>query len=55
MTGTSCRLTINPMVPGDKADPNNFKIMEEMLVRSIVINPANACGALHDFPFRSRR
>jgi len=41
MTGTSYRLTINPMVPGDKADPKNFKVMESMPVRSIITSPAN--------------
>jgi sulfite oxidase len=41
MTGTSYRLTIKPMVPGDKADPKNFKILESMPVRSIITNPAN--------------
>ena len=28
MTGTSYRLAIKPMVPGDKADPKNFRILE---------------------------
>lgn len=41
MIGTSYRLTINPMVPGDKADPKNFRIMESMPVRSIITSPAN--------------
>ena len=41
MTGTSYRLTIKPMVPGDKADPKNFKILESMPVRSVITNPAN--------------
>jgi DMSO/TMAO reductase YedYZ molybdopterin-dependent catalytic subunit len=41
MTGTSYRLTIKPMVPGDKPDPKNFKILESMPVRSIITNPAN--------------
>ena len=41
MTGTSYRLTINPMVPGTKADPKNFKILESMPVRSIITSPAN--------------
>ncbi len=41
MTGTSYRLTINPMVPGAKADPKNFKILESMPVRSIITAPAN--------------
>ncbi len=29
------------MVPGDKGDPKNFKILESMPVRSIITNPAN--------------
>ena len=41
MTGTSYRLTIKPMVPGTKADPKNFKILESMPVRSIITNPGN--------------
>jgi DMSO/TMAO reductase YedYZ molybdopterin-dependent catalytic subunit len=41
MGGTSYRLTINPMVPGTKADPKNFKILESMPVRSIITNPMN--------------
>jgi sulfite oxidase len=41
MTGTSYRVTINPMVPGAKADPKNFKILESMPVRSIITSPAN--------------
>jgi DMSO/TMAO reductase YedYZ molybdopterin-dependent catalytic subunit len=41
MTGTSYRLTIKPMVPGEKADPKNFKILESMPVRSIITSPAN--------------
>ena len=41
MTGTSYRLAIKPMVPGDKADPKNFKILESMPVRSIITSPAN--------------
>ena len=41
MGGTSYRLTIKPMVPGDKADPKNFNILESMPVRSIITNPAN--------------
>ncbi|MEX1083713.1 MAG: sulfite oxidase [Xanthobacteraceae bacterium] len=39
MGGTSYRLTIKPMIPGDKADPKNFKILESMPVRSIITNP----------------
>lgn len=41
MTGTSYRVPIKPMVPGSKADPSNFKVLESMPVRSIVTNPAN--------------
>lgn len=41
MTGTSYRVTIKPMVPGDKADPKNFKILESMPVRSIITSPAH--------------
>jgi DMSO/TMAO reductase YedYZ molybdopterin-dependent catalytic subunit len=41
MTGTSYRLTIKPMIPGEKADPKNFRILESMPVRSIITNPAN--------------
>jgi len=41
MGGTSYRLPIKPMVPGDKADPKNFRIMESMPVRSIITNVAN--------------
>lgn len=41
MTGTSYRLAIKPMVPGDKADPKNFKILESMPVRSIITSPAH--------------
>jgi DMSO/TMAO reductase YedYZ molybdopterin-dependent catalytic subunit len=41
MTGTSYRLTIKPMVPGDKADPKNFKILESMPVRSIITSPGH--------------
>jgi hypothetical protein len=29
------------MVPGGKADPKNFRILESMPVRSIITNPAN--------------
>lgn len=41
MTGTSYRMPTNPMVPGGKADPKNFHIMESMPVRSIITSPAN--------------
>jgi hypothetical protein len=29
------------MIPGGKADPKNFKILESMPVRSIISSPAN--------------
>jgi len=41
MTEFSYRTAIKPMVPGDKGDPKNFKILESMPVRSIITNPAN--------------
>ena len=41
MTGTSYRIAIKPMVPGGKADDQNFKILESMPVRGIITNPAN--------------
>ena len=34
-------MPIKPMIPGDKGDPKNFKILESMPVRSIVTAPAN--------------
>jgi DMSO/TMAO reductase YedYZ molybdopterin-dependent catalytic subunit len=41
MGGFSYRVPINPMVPGDKGDPKNFKILESMPVRAIITDPAN--------------
>jgi DMSO/TMAO reductase YedYZ molybdopterin-dependent catalytic subunit len=41
MTEFSYRTAIKPMVPGAKADPANFRILESMPVRSIITNPAN--------------
>jgi DMSO/TMAO reductase YedYZ molybdopterin-dependent catalytic subunit len=41
MTEFSYRTAIKPMVPGDKGDPKNMKILESMPVRSIVTSPAN--------------
>jgi DMSO/TMAO reductase YedYZ molybdopterin-dependent catalytic subunit len=35
------RLPIKPMIPGDKGDPANFRILESMPVRSIITSPAN--------------
>ena len=37
----SYRVAIKPMVPGDKADPKNFKDLESMPVRSLITSPAN--------------
>ncbi|MEY2503541.1 MAG: sulfite oxidase [Verrucomicrobiota bacterium] len=41
MTEFSYRVPIKPMIPGDKGDPKNFKVLESMPVRSIVTSPAN--------------
>jgi DMSO/TMAO reductase YedYZ molybdopterin-dependent catalytic subunit len=41
MGGTSYRVAIQPMVPGGKADPANFRDLESMPVRSIITNPGN--------------
>ena len=41
MGGTSYRVAINPMVPGDKPDEKNFRDLESMPVRSIITRPAN--------------
>ena len=41
MTGTSYRVTKQPMVPGGKVDNANFKILESMPVRSIITSPGN--------------
>jgi sulfite oxidase len=41
MTEFSYRVAIKPMVPGDKGDPKNFRILESMPVRSIITSPAN--------------
>ena len=41
MGGTSYRVTIKPMVPGGKPDPENFRDLESMPVRSIITSPAN--------------
>jgi sulfite oxidase len=41
MTEFSYRVAIKPMVPGEKADPANFRILESMPVRSIITSPAN--------------
>jgi hypothetical protein len=41
MGGTSYRVAIKPMVPGDKPDESNFRDLESMPVRSIITSPAN--------------
>ncbi|MCC7274454.1 MAG: sulfite oxidase [Alphaproteobacteria bacterium] len=41
MTGTSYRVPRAPMVPGSKADPKNFMVLESMPVRSIITNVRN--------------
>ena len=41
MTEFSYRVPIKPMIPGDKGDPKNFRILESMPVRSIITSPAN--------------
>jgi sulfite oxidase len=41
MGGTSYRVAIKPMVPGDKPDEKNFHDLESMPVRAIVTSPAN--------------
>src|SRR5882724_6202981 len=41
MTEFSYRVAIKPMVPGDKGDPANFRILESMPVRAIITAPAN--------------
>lgn len=41
MRGTNYRVPINPMIPGAKEDPKNFRILESMPVRSIITSPAN--------------
>ena len=41
MTEFSYRTPIKPMVPGDKGDPANLRILESMPVRAIITSPAN--------------
>ena len=41
MTEFSYRVAIKPMIPGDKGDPANMRILESMPVRSIVTSLAN--------------
>jgi hypothetical protein len=44
MGGFSYRVAIKPIVPGDKADPSNFKDLESMPVRSIITSPMNGAS-----------
>lgn len=41
MAGTSYRVPVKPMIPGDKPDMANMRILESMPVRSIITNVAN--------------
>jgi len=41
MTEFSYRVPIKPMIPGDKGDPKNFRILESMPVRSVITSPAS--------------
>jgi sulfite oxidase len=41
MGGTSYRVAINAMVPGDRPDEKNFRDLESMPVRSIITSPMN--------------
>jgi sulfite oxidase len=41
MGGTSYRVAIYPMVPGDRPDEKNFRDLESMPVRSIITSPMN--------------
>jgi len=40
MTGFSYRLPAKPLIPGEVADPENFRVLESMPVRSIITHPA---------------
>jgi sulfite oxidase len=41
MGGTSYRVAVKPMIPGDQPDPSNFRDLESMPARSIITSPAN--------------
>ncbi len=41
MTGFSYRLPVKPMIPGEVADPANFRVLESMPARSIITHPAD--------------
>jgi sulfite oxidase len=44
MGGTSYRVAISPMVPGDRPDEKNFRDLESMPVRSIITSPMNGAS-----------
>jgi len=48
MGGTSYRVAINPMIPGDKPDEKNFRDLESMPVRSIITSPMNGTSFAGD-------
>jgi DMSO/TMAO reductase YedYZ molybdopterin-dependent catalytic subunit len=48
MGGTSYRVAIRPMIPGGKPDPENFRDLESMPVRSIITSPANGTKLASD-------
>ncbi len=55
MTEFAYRTAIKPMIPGDKGDPKNMKILESMPVRSIITNPGNGAklpAGTRDLPLR---
>jgi DMSO/TMAO reductase YedYZ molybdopterin-dependent catalytic subunit len=41
MTGFSYRLPVRPLIPGEVADPKDFRVLESMPVRSIITHPAD--------------
>ncbi|MFL6303969.1 MAG: sulfite oxidase [Candidatus Sulfotelmatobacter sp.] len=41
MTGFSYRLPVRPLIPGEVADPKDFRILESMPVRSIITHPVD--------------
>jgi sulfite oxidase len=48
MGGTSYRVAIVPMVPGDKPNDANFRDLESMPVRSIITSPPNGAKLASD-------
>jgi DMSO/TMAO reductase YedYZ molybdopterin-dependent catalytic subunit len=41
MTGFSYRLPVKPPIPGEVIDPENFRVLESMPVRSVITHPAD--------------